>query len=82
MMRRGAFPDLRATINKQVADGDSVVTHLTLSGTHKGEYRGVPATNRQVTWSQIAIARFERGKIVESWRIPDRLGLRQQMGVG
>ncbi len=82
MMRRGAFPDLRATIDKQVADGDDVVTYLTPSGTHKGDYRGVPAPNRQVTWTQIAIARFENGKIVESWRIPDRLGLRQQMGAG
>ena len=45
-----------------------------------GNYRDVPATNRDVTWTQIAIARFENGKIVESWRIPDRLGLRQQMG--
>ena len=80
LMRRGAFPDLRATIDKQVADGDNVVTYLTLCGTHKGDYRGVPATNRQVTWSQITIARFEHGKIVENWRIPDRLGLRQQMG--
>ena len=81
LMRRSAFPDLRATVDKQVADGDNVVTYLTLSGTHEGDYRGVPATNRQVTWTQIAIARFENGKIVESWRIPDRLGLRLQIGV-
>ena len=80
LMRRGAFPDLQVTIDKQVADGDNVVTYLTLRGTHKGDYRGVPATDRQVTWTQIAIARFDNGKIVESWRIPDRLGLRQQMG--
>ena len=49
LMRRCASPDLRVTIHKQVADGDNVVTYLTLSGTHKGDYRGVPATGRQVT---------------------------------
>ena len=66
LMRRAAFPDLNVTIDKQVADGDNVVNYLTLSGTHVGDYRGVPATNRQVTWTQISIARFEKGRIGES----------------
>ena len=81
-MRRNAFPDLTVTIDDQIAEGDKVVTRLTFSGTHRGDYRGVAATGRQATWSQIAIARIEDGMIVESWRIPDRLGLRQQLGAG
>ena len=82
VMRRNAFPDLEVTIEDQIVDGDKVVTRLTLSGTHKGDYRGIAATGKRVSWSQIAIARIENGKIVESWRIPDRLGLRQQLGAG
>ncbi len=80
IMRRNAFPDLTVTIDDQVAEGDRVVTRLTFSGTHKGDYRGVAATGKYASWGQIAIARIENGKIVESWRIPDRLGLRQQLG--
>lgn len=80
IIRRNAFPDLQVTIGEQVAEGDKVVTHLTFTGTHKGDYRGIPATGKRATWKQIAISRIEKGKIVESWRIPDRLGLRQQLG--
>ena len=81
-MRRNAFPDLTITIDDQIAKGDKVVTRLTFSGTHRGDYRGVAATGKHASWSQIAIARIENGMIVESWRIPDRLGLRQQLGAG
>ena len=81
-MRRNAFPDLTVTIDDQIAEGDKVVTRLTFSGTHRGDYRGMAATGRKATWNQIAIARIENGKIVESWRIPDRLGLRQQLSAG
>ena len=71
IMRRNAFPDLQVTIGEQVAEGDKVVTHLTFTGTQKGDYRGIPATGLRATWEQIAIARIEEGKIVESWRIPE-----------
>ena len=79
-MRRSAFPDLKVIIEDQVAYDDKVVTRLTLKGTHVGTYQGIAPTGKKVSWSQIAIARFEGGKIVESWRIPDRQGLREQLG--
>src|SRR5215211_3937420 len=46
---RQSFPDLRAVVEDEIAEGDTVVQRLTLSGTHKGTYFGVPPTSRHVT---------------------------------
>src|ERR1700710_1835690 len=45
---RPAFPDLRVEIHDQIAEGDKVVTRKTLRGTHRGDFFGIPATNRAV----------------------------------
>lgn len=75
-----AFPDARATILHQAAEGDLVVTHATITGTYTGELWGVPPTGEAITWRYIAIDRFVDGRIVERWEIPDRLAIREQMG--
>ena len=81
-----AFPDLHFIVEFQVAEGDLVVTRGTASGTHKGEYRGlefkgIPPTGKQVTWTFTSIDRIADGKIVESWDVWDTLGMLQQLGV-
>ncbi len=77
---RTAFPDIKMTFDDQIAEGDKVMTRYTLRGTHKGEYAGVPPTNKQVTYTGMWIYRIEGGKIVERWGNNDRLGLLQQIG--
>ena len=62
-----AFPDTSYTIEQQVAEGDLVVTRWTARGTHEGELMGIPATQKSVEVTGIAIDRFSDGKIVESW---------------
>src|SRR5215216_3442745 len=62
-----AFPDFRWTVEDQVAEGDKVTTRYTLSGTHEGEFFGVPASGRRGEVSGINIDRFEGGKLVEEW---------------
>src|SRR5829696_6854366 len=47
---RAAFPDLHVRIDDMLAEGDRVVTRQTFSGTHHGEWSGVPATGRRVSW--------------------------------
>jgi steroid delta-isomerase-like uncharacterized protein len=79
-MTRTTFPDIRYTIEDMVAEGDKVATRLTVRGTHKGEYRGVAPTGKQVTWTAINIARYADGKMQEGWVSPDTLGLMQQLG--
>jgi steroid delta-isomerase-like uncharacterized protein len=76
-----AFPDLRFTIEEQVAEGDKVVTRWTSSATHQGELMGIPATGNRTGVSGITISRISEGKLVEDWNNWDTLGLMRQLGV-
>lgn len=78
---RKAFPDISFTIVDQVAEENKVVTHWTATGTHKGEFKGIPATGRKVKISAIDIDKLSNGKFVECWSNMDELGLMQQLGV-
>ena len=78
---RTAFPDIRWSVEEQIEEGDKVVSRFVWSGTHRGEFLGVPATGRQVSVWGIAIDRIVEGKIKESRIILDALGLMVQMGV-
>jgi predicted ester cyclase len=76
-----AFPDLRVEVHELVPDGDRVAAHLTLAGTHRGEWAGVAATGRPVAIREMHIYRVERGRLVERWVEVDRLGMVQQLGL-
>jgi steroid delta-isomerase-like uncharacterized protein len=75
-----AFPDTAYTIEQQVAEGDLVVTRWIARGTHEGELMAIPATQKSVEVSGIAIDRLSDGKIVESWGNWDTIGMMQQLG--
>ena len=76
-----AFPDLRVTIQDQVAEGDKVVTHKIFRGTHQGEFMGLAPTGRQIEFAVIDILRLEDGRVVEHWAVQDRMALMQQLGL-
>jgi len=76
-----AFPDLHFTIEDQLAEGDKVVTRYRWSGTHKGEFMGIPPTSKQVTVTGISISHWVDDKSDEVWTNLDSLGLLQQLGV-
>ena len=80
VMYRTAFPDLRITVDEQVAEGETVVTRWTATGTNEGELMGIPATGKQATTAGININRISGGKLVEGWGLFDQLGLLQQIG--
>jgi steroid delta-isomerase-like uncharacterized protein len=75
------FPDLRWTIEDTVIEKDKVVVLWSFTGTHKGEYRGVPATNKRVSVEGITIHEIANGKIMDSYANWDIWGLMQQLGV-
>lgn len=75
-----AFPDLSFTIEDQIAEGENVVTRWTATGTHLGNFAGLPPTGKRVTLTGIDIDRFLDGKVVECWPVMDELGLLQQLG--
>jgi predicted ester cyclase len=83
-MALAEWPDLRLTIEDQVAEGDKVVSRWTARGTHTRtvttEYGSIAPTNTQVTLSGMGIDRIEGGKLAESWGNADWLGLLQQIG--
>ncbi|MFF7440453.1 ester cyclase [Streptomyces sp. NPDC008122] len=75
-----AFPDIRVTVEETVAEGDKVVSRNTVTGTHLGEYRGLPPTGRPVTYGEIFVLRFVDGKIAEVRGIVDVLTQLRQLG--
>jgi len=75
-----AFPDLHFTVNHVVAEGDLVADHLTGTGTHQGQFLGVPATGRAVRFETMETYRVEDGQVLEQWVLMDVLGLLQQLG--
>jgi steroid delta-isomerase-like uncharacterized protein len=78
---RNAFPDLRLTIEQQVAEGEFVTTRWSARGTHQGDLMGMAATGKQATVTGITLDRIVEGRFVESWTNWDTLGLMQQLGV-
>ena len=79
-MIRSALPDLRITLEDDIAEGDKVVSRWRAQGTHQGELMGIAPTGNEVTITGITIHRIEDGKIVEEWENWDALGLMQQIG--
>jgi steroid delta-isomerase-like uncharacterized protein len=75
-----AFPDLRMSVEEQIAEGDNVVTRWSSTGTHRGEVMGVPPTGKQVSMTGIVIYRCAGGRIVEEVEELDLLGVMQQLG--
>lgn len=76
---RAAFPDLHAVIHDQIAEDDKVVTRKTFYGTHRGEFRGIAPTGKQVSIDIIDIVRITNGQIAEHWNATDWTGLWQQL---
>jgi steroid delta-isomerase-like uncharacterized protein len=75
------YPDLRFTIEDTIAENDKVVACWTISGTHRGEYLEIPATNKKVSFDGITIHHIAGGKIMDSYTNWDVLGMMQQLGV-
>lgn len=78
---RAAFHDLHIEIETLAAQQDKVAARVRYSGTHAGNYMGVPGTGQVYHWSGTITDRFEDGKIVERWTNTDRFTLLQQVGI-
>ena len=77
-----AFPDMKMDVQDSFASGDKAVARLRVSGTHKGEFMGIPATGNLVSMNLIDITRFgDDGLAREHWGVADQLALMQQLGV-
>jgi len=78
--RRG-FPDARITIDDTIAEGNEVVHHWTITGTHKGQFLGLAPTNKKATVSGTSIFHIQNSKIAEQWSDWNLMSLMEQLGV-
>ncbi|MFL6075127.1 MAG: ester cyclase [Mycobacteriales bacterium] len=77
-----AYPDLKITAEDLIAEGDRVVGRQVVTGTHQGEYMGIPPTGRSVTYNEIFIFRVgDDGRIADIWGVVDVLAQLRQLGV-
>ena len=77
-----SFPDFRMDVDDLFAGDDKTAARVTASGTHKGEFMGVPPTGTRVEIKLIDIMRFDdAGLVCEHWGLADMLSLMQQLGV-
>ena len=74
-----AFPDYRWDIQHLFVDSPWVSAHFTDTGTHRGEFLGIPATGRQVRTQEFSVYRFGTGRIVEVWVAADNLSVLEQL---
>ena len=75
------FSDLHITVEDLIAEGDKVVGRNSVTGTHQGEYMGLPPTGRSVAYDEIFIFRFVNGRIAETWGVVDVFSQMRQLGV-
>jgi steroid delta-isomerase-like uncharacterized protein len=76
-----AFPDLHATIEFMVAEGDMVVVYLTVTGTNTGPFSNMPPTNKSVKINGIDIIKIKNGKAIERWGVFQDLSMMTQLGL-
>ena len=80
-MYRAAFPDLRMEAQDVLVSGDKVVARTRATGTHQGEFLGMPATGKRVDVQMVDIIRFgDDGLACEHWGVFDALAMLQQLG--
>jgi predicted ester cyclase len=71
---RETYPDLHLTIERQIAEGDWVVTQVTARGTHRGTWLGIKPTGRKVEFSVVNVDKVVDGRIVEHGGAANMLG--------
>lgn len=79
-MMREAFPDLSMTVEDMLAEGDKVCARVTMTGTHRGEFMGMPATGNRVSIPLIDLFRIRDGKLTEHWGVSDMATMMEQLG--
>jgi steroid delta-isomerase-like uncharacterized protein len=80
-MMVAAFPDMRMTPDDVLVDGDKAVARVTATGTHKGEFMGMPPTGRTFDVQVIDIMRWDGdGRVAEHWGVFDAMLMMQQLG--
>jgi len=76
-----AFPDIHIEVEDLIAEEDTVVMRATTTGTHQGDFMGIPATGKKVSNGEVHLVKIAGGKFVEHWGFERQMGLMQQLRV-
>ncbi len=74
-----AFSDMKVKIHDVIASDDRTVVRVSVTGTHIGEFAGIPATGKTVTFDGFTISRWKDGEIVEEWEGFDMAPVLEQL---
>ena len=77
-----AFPDWHWEMRHLVVDGDYILGHFTVTGTHRGPFKGIKATGRRVTAMEFTLYRVEGDKFAEVWDLTDMEAVMRQIRQG
>jgi len=80
-MYLSAFQETQITIDELIAEGDKVMSSVTLTGMHKGDLGGIPPTGKSIKATVFTVFRLVDGKIAEEWEVMDELGVMHQLGM-
>lgn len=75
-----SFPDFTSRIELMAAEADRVAVRASHTGTHQGEFMGIPATGKRIMVTATGIFTCKEGKLVENRVVFDAFGLLQQLG--
>lgn len=78
---RSAFPDLKVSVDRIIAEDDMVSLHWSAVGTNTVAVPGFPGEGRKVSVDGMSFFRFADGKIVEEWSTYDNLTIMKQLGL-
>ena len=79
-MFRSAFPDLRMQPHEMLADGDLISARVTVTGTHEGDFLGMPPSGSPIEVELFDMLRVRDGQLVEHWGVMDAMRMMQQLG--
>lgn len=74
-----SFPDLHCSVDELIAEADRVFCRSTITGTHDGEYKGIPPTGRHVASESAEVFRIADGKFIGYWCLTNVAGLMRQL---
>jgi steroid delta-isomerase-like uncharacterized protein len=75
------FPDVQMTIGDIFGEDEKIVAAWTFSGTHDGEFIGIPATHKKVSVDGVTIHHVADGKVIDSFVTFNSLSLMKQLGM-
>ena len=80
-MYRQAFPDMNVTVDEIVAEGNTVVSRMTMRGTHTGDLMGIAPTGKQFSVRGMDLIHIVNGKATEVWHFEEEMAMWQQLGI-